>query len=410
MLSSGESAQPAHGVQIDRSEKGTMPIYGVTTMLALVLTLASLRSGGGQTQALPNCSTVTADNTDDCVRLNQLQVLGTHNSYHIAPPRAVLKVIGPSARDTEYSHRPLDEQLSSLGIRQFELDVFADPEGGRFARPAALKLVKGLDPVGRELLEPGFKVLHTQDLDFRATCSTLKRCLAVIRDWSRAHPWHVPIMVMIEAKDAPVEDRDGVTFVKPVPIGAAEFLALDDEIRSVFRADHLLTPDRVRGSHPTLAQAIASDGWPRLRAVRGKVLFALDNTDEHRTEYLRGHPSLEGRVLFVSSPVGEPSAAFLKMNDVLAEEDAIGHGVRDGFLVRTRADIPTEEARSGSTARRDRAFRSGAQYVSTDYPETSPFGSGYRAFLPDAPELPARCNPVNAPAGCQSEWLERPPR
>jgi calcium-dependent phosphoinositide phospholipase C len=390
--------------------KGTMRIYGVTTMLAIALTLPSLRSGAPQTAALSGCSTLTATNVDDCVRLNQLQVLGTHNSYHIAPVPALLELIGPSARDVEYSHRPLDEQLSVLGIRKLELDVFADPDGGRFARPAALNLVKGLAPVGRELLEPGFKVLHTQDLDFRVTCSTLKRCLTIVRDWSRAHPWHVPIMVMIEAKDTPLEARNGVTFVKPVAIGVAEFRALDDEIRSVFDADHLLTPDRVRGSHRTLAEAIASDGWPSLRMARGKVLFSLDNTDEHRDAYLQSHASLEGRVLFVSSPVDQPSAAFLKMNDVLAEEEAIRQRVREGFLVRTRADIPTEEARSGSTVRRDRAFRSGAQYVSTDYPETSPFGSGYRAFLPDAPTLPVRCNPVNAPAGCRSEWLERPTR
>ena len=306
----------------------------------------------------------------------------------------------------EYSHRPLEEQLSSLGIRKFELDVFADPEGGRFARPAAFGLVKGLEPVGRELSEPGFKVLHTQDVDFRTTCATLKRCLAVIRDWSRAHPWHVPIMIMIEAKDTPITDRDGVRFVKPVPIGAAEFHALDDEIRSVFISGSAADPRSRSRRHRTLAEAMSSDGWPRLRDARGKVLFALDNTDQHRTEYLRGNLSLEGRVLFVSSPVGEPSAAFLKMNDVLTEEDAIRQRVRDGFIVRTRADIPTEEARSGSTVRRDRAFRSGAQYVSTDYPETSPFGSGYRALLPDVPKLPARCNPVNAPAGCRSEWLE----
>ena len=32
----------------------------------------------------------------------------------------------------EYTHRPLTEQLSRLGVRQFEIDVFADPEGGRY--------------------------------------------------------------------------------------------------------------------------------------------------------------------------------------------------------------------------------------------------------------------------------------
>ena len=80
--------------------------------------------------------------------------------------------------------------------------------------------------------------------------------------------------------------------------------------------------------------------------------------------------------------------------------------VEAGFLVRTRADIPTEEARSGDTTRRDSAFASGAHYVSTDYPEVSPFGSGYIARLPGAERLAARCNPVTAPVGCRDEWLE----
>ena len=112
-------------------------------------------------------------------------------------------------------------------------------------------------------------------------------------------------MVMIEAKDASLEDPDGVGFVKPVPIGAAEFRALDAEIRSVFDADHVITPDRVRGAaRDARGGRFESDGWPRLRAARGKVLFALDNTDAHRDDYLRGNPSLEGRMLFVSSAPG----------------------------------------------------------------------------------------------------------
>lgn len=113
-------------------------------------------------------------------------------------------------------------------------------------------------------------------------------------------------------------------------------------------------------------------------------------------------------MLFVSTPPGEPSAAFIKMNEALGdEEDLIRRQVKAGFLIRTRADIPTEEARSGSTTRRDSAFQSGAHYVSTDYPEPSPFGTDYVARLPGAERLAARCNPVNAPAGCRDEWLER---
>jgi hypothetical protein len=382
-----------------------MMLRHVLSVVIACTILASCRATTGRTVA--DCSTITAENTDDCVRLNQIQVLGTHNSYHIAPAPAMLAALGARARNIEYTHRPLSEQLSQLGIRKFELDVFADPEGGRFAHPAAFRMAKGLDPVDPRLLEPGFKVLHTQDIDYRTTCSTLKVCLSTIRDWSRSNPWHVPIMVMIEVKDSTPDEPDNVGFAKPVRVGAAEFRALDDEIRAVFDDDHVVTPDRVRGNHPTLSEAIQSDGRPVLRAVRGKILFALDNTDEHRTDYLRGNPSLEGRMLFVSSTPEEPSAAFIKMNESLGdEEQRIRQHVQGRYLIRTRADIPTEEARTGSTTRRDSAFRSGAQYVSTDYPDVSPFGSGYRARLPGAAGLNARCNPVNAPAGCRDEWLE----
>ncbi len=373
-----------------------------------VLSLFLVEGGGAEQAVSPGrCAAITAANIDDCVRLNEIQVLGTHNSYHIAPEPKILAVLGESARNIEYTHKPLVEQLSRQGIRKFELDVFADLEGGRYAKPWALQNINGLNPVGRELLEPGFKVIHTQDVDFRSTCSTLKLCLTTIRDWSRSNPLHVPIMVMIEAKDAPIKDRGRITFVQPLRIGAAEFRALDTEIRSVFSEEHLLTPDDVRGRHATLWQAIKSDGWPSLKSSRGKVLFALDNTDEHITDYLGGSAALEGRVLFVSSEPGRPSAGFLKLNDALGAEGKLIHPrVLDGFLVRTRADIPTDEARSGSTIRRDAAFQSGAQYVSTDYPDVSPFGSGYIARLPGAERLAARCNPVNAPRGCRDEWLE----
>jgi hypothetical protein len=355
-----------------------------------------------------DCSTPSADTIDGCVRLNHLQVLGTHNSYHLAPEPLLREAAGERLRTYEYTHRPLTEQLSRLHIRQFELDVFADPEGGRYARPAALGLVAGLEPPGAVMREPGFKVLHVQDIDFRSTCPTLAACLVEIRDWSRAHPSHVPIMILVEAKDTVPREAEGIDFVTPIPFGAEELRALDTEIRSVFDADHLVTPDSVRGSRATLEEAIRATGWPLLRDVRGKVIFALDNTGEHRLHYLQGNPSLEGRVMFVSSPPGDPSAAFLKMNEALGDDEArIRQMVEAGFLVRTRADVSTEEARTGDTVRRDNAFRSGAHFVSTDFPEVSPFGSGYVARLPGAAHLPARCNPVTAPPGCRAEWLER---
>jgi hypothetical protein len=63
------------------------------------------------------------------------------------------------------------------------------------------------------------------------------------------------------------------------------------------------------------------------------------------------------------------------------------------------------EARTGDTGPRDAALASGAQFVSTDYPEPDPrFGTGYEVSFPD--DTVARCNPVSAPRGCEAEWLE----
>ncbi|MGP0064898.1 MAG: Ca2+-dependent phosphoinositide-specific phospholipase C, partial [Isosphaeraceae bacterium] len=79
-------------------------------------------------------------------RLNQIQVIGSHNSYHIAPTEAILQLIASTgksrAQGLDYTHRPLGEQFGQLGIRQIELDVFADPKGGLFAEPHLRKLVK----------------------------------------------------------------------------------------------------------------------------------------------------------------------------------------------------------------------------------------------------------------------------
>ena len=67
--------------------------------------------------AAASCAAVTEDNADDCLRLNHLQVLGTHNSYHIAPAAPILAALGDRAPALDYTHQPLPVQLERLGIR-----------------------------------------------------------------------------------------------------------------------------------------------------------------------------------------------------------------------------------------------------------------------------------------------------
>ena len=347
----------------------------------------------------------------DRVRINQVQVIGTHNSYHLRAHPSLLKVVGlrspETAQGLDYSHRPLPEQLSRLGIRQIELDCFADPKGGLYADPlgpkraAALGLppVPNYDPAGR-LQAPGFKVMHVQDLDYFSSVLTLVEGLQQVRAWSERHPRHFPIFILLELK----EDQPDPALTRPVPFGELELDALEAEILSVLPREKILTPDDVRGGAPTLPEALRQHGWPNLKAARGKIIFGLDNEGPVRDLYLKRHPALAGRLAFVSVPPGNPAAAWMKENDAVANFDRIQGLVKAGFLVRTRADADTVEARTNDTRRRDKALASGAQFISTDYPEANLDLSPYVVRFDGA--IVVRTNPVNGNPSLQGADLE----
>jgi hypothetical protein len=391
----------------------------LVVVLAVVAAVAGCEPSGGSTSRVDDarCAKLQRPRAlqpheernlaDRCLRINQLQVLASHNSYHVqARPElfAAIRGFDPALAATlEYTHGPLRRQLSRQGIRQIELDVFADPEGGLYADRAGLRVI-GQDPIGPDALQrPGMKVLHVQDLDFESTCLTLVQCLRQLRRWSDDNPRHLPIVVQIEPKDDVLPDL-GLGFVEPVPFRSPEFDDLDAEIRSVL-GDRLITPDDVRGRRDSLEEAVLEDGWPTLGRARGRFLFALDTGGPKLDAYVAGHPALEGRVAFTDSAPGTPEAGYLVRNDPVEEGAEIRDLVARGYLIRTRADADTQQARTGDTTMREAAFASGAQFVSTDYetPDTL-FGTGYVVDLPG--EGTARCNPVNAPPGCERVVLE----
>jgi hypothetical protein len=351
---------------------------------------------------------VECQEIDLAIKLNQIQVIGTHNSYHagFAPSETkVWQMKNPDAfMGLDYAHQPLKQQLDG-GVRQIELDIFADSQGGHFAHPAGPRMVAEaqlppdppFDPEG-VMVQPGFKVMHVQDIDYRSVCQPFVACLKEVREWSHAHPHHIPIFILVETKRSSTEGSMQLTPAEPFT--PATFDALDAEIRSVFPPRELITPDDVRGRFETLNQAVLAGNWPTLKSARGKVMFLMDQRWAGPV-YLEGHPSLRGRVLFTNAVPGEPDAAFTELNDGPAR--AIEKLVRQGYFVRTRADDSTREARSNATRRRDAMLASGAQIVSTDYPASEParWEGHYSVSLPG--NAPARCNPVNGLGGCGGE-------
>src|SRR6201999_2682858 len=120
----------------------------------------------------------------------------------------MLQATNPKAFDgLDYQHSPLTQQFDK-GIRQIELDIFVDSQGGRFAHPFGATLNAGgaaaFDPQ-HVFAKPGYKVLHVQDIDYTAPCRPFVVCLKEIRAGSQSHPTHAPLFILVETKtDKPI--------------------------------------------------------------------------------------------------------------------------------------------------------------------------------------------------------------
>ncbi len=353
----------------------------------------------------------------DGLQINEIQMLGSHNSYHLrAEPQVAdaLEALVPDLwAEIDYEHVPLEDQLSEYGIRQFELDVFADPDGGLYSTPAALEILDEPPPDEPSMEEPGFKVQHVADIDYNTTCLTFVECLQEIEEWSSMNPTHLPVMIMVETKGDDLGNGAGgfgvdlstldAEFAVPPEMTPELFDDLEAEVLSVFPQDRIITPDDIRGNHETLESAVLADGWPTIMDSRGRVMFSLVDTGESRDLYVKDAPALEGKLFFTSSEEGRPDAAFLRVDDSTEDPDRLDELSAAGYLIRTRTDEPGIHAPNNDTSLRDSAFLTGGHYLSTDqyvpYDET-----GFVVELPG--DVIAVCNPVSAPNGCESLAIE----
>jgi hypothetical protein len=373
----------------------------------LVLLVAGAGCGGG-TGEPPDAPCATAAEIEG-LRINQLQVVGSHNSYRrrtYEPIFAFVQSLAASLPEEfdpaawDYDHVPVPQQLVDYGMRALELDVFNDPQGGQYWNRQGLKFVN--EPVESNIAElqaPGLKVLHIPDFDYETHHYTFRSALETIAAWSDAHPMHVPLAIHVETKEGTVADAlPNFGLTTSIPFDAAAAAGIDAEIRAVFADSRLITPDEVRGSHATLEEAVLAGGWPTLAAARGRLLFFMEGAAVE--EYVAGAPGLVGRVMFASSQPGEAHAAVVISNDPVGGQATITDFVNRGYIVRTMADASTEQARSGDTTSRDAALASGAQIVSTDYyrpdPRGSSTGSGWTNYKVELPGGgPARTNPIS---------------
>lgn len=118
------------------------------------------------------------------VRLNEIQVIGTHNSYKRETSEAeqaeydsIISTPGDYDAFLAYSHARIGDQFARQSVRGLELDLFSDPNGGLYVEPLVRRRL-GMgplpDPAWRQ---PGVKVLHIVDFATRRpACSSRRAC------------------------------------------------------------------------------------------------------------------------------------------------------------------------------------------------------------------------------------------
>jgi hypothetical protein len=300
------------------------------------------------------------------LRLNHIQMKGTHNSYHIEP------MVSPT-REYMYTHQPLDVQATELGVRQFEIDVWWD-------------------------LREGLRVYHNQ-YDSGTTCPTFENCLVTLLSWSEENPGHHPIFIWIEPKDWPEQAADVTTTLELSGI----LEDIEQEISQFWPLNKTITPDDVRGERENLREAIMEDGWPVIEESTGKAIFVLLAHGETRDLYLDSHPNLSGARMFTLSDESSTEAAIFSLTDPVGSGDEITRLVNEGYIVRSRADSGGEEADNNDSTRLNAALSVGAHSISTDYPGKVD-GIDYWVEIPNGE--PSRCNPITAPDWCSSTEIE----
>jgi len=355
---------------------------------------------------------------DGDLKLNQIQVIGSHNSYKKLPESRVMKFLmkkrkllgkGLDPIGIDYGHTTIDSQFTQYLMRGLEIDIYNDPKGGVYYKRRINAFVPGLHQKSgvQELLRPGFKVLHIKDVDYLTYYYTLKEALAAIKTWSDAHPNHLPLFINIETKTYGPAEASGILrflgFKRMVPFDATACDSIDAEVKSIFgnNLDNILTPDRLRGNYTSLDDMAKHNGWPLLDDCSGKIVFIM--LGDAKELYGAGHPSLTGRAMCTYSSPGKPECAFIMKDNPVRDSALIKQLVLQGYIVRTRSDAETVEARNNDNIRKLAAFASGAQITSTDYYRPDTRLSNFKVQWDGIHA--ARVNPVNTKVK-MGEWLK----
>lgn len=288
------------------------------------------------------------------VKFNEMSFLGTHNSYQTAALEETKKLYQSlsalsfgiyKADKIEFESETLTDQLN-CGIRSLEIDIETFDRDG----------------------EISFTCMHKPYFEMTTSCYDFSLTLKEIAMWSDNNPGHLPITIIIEPKESfiPLEDMEyfNVDYA----------FAFDEALREGL-GDKLFTPADMLRDYQSFGEMRAEDDWCKVKDMLGKVVVLLHDC-EVTEEYIAVDPSVRTQAMF---PMLRPEDAerdctsFILCNEpselLEIEEDIIDE---KKIMVRTRSDEFTKITEE----RRENAFASGANIISTDYPFRTDYKTG----------------------------------
>ena len=281
------------------------------------------------------------------VKLNEIAILGTHNSYQTLATKETrflmniidtitLKKLGLNTFDFEMD--TLTEQLET-GIRNIEIDIETLDKDGKVE----------------------FKVTHNSIVDNASSAYDFEKALKEVKMWSDNNPGHVPVIIIVEPKSFVVEvggfHKFSLDYAKEV----------DKLVASVF-GDTLLTPADMLRDYSSFKEMRENDDWISLKEARGKVLVLLHDCDVTES-YIAIDESIKTQKMFPMlryDDRNESYTSFILENDAWRAAERKAESVDEcKLIVRTRAD----KYPNYSTERYEVTKDCGSQIITTDFPE-----------------------------------------
>ena len=284
---------------------------------------------------------------EDGVKLNEIAILGTHNSYQrlaTAETRFAMNIIDTitfkkAGLDTfDFEMDTLTEQLE-MGVRNVEIDIETLDKDDKIE----------------------FKVTHNSIVDNASSAYDFTKALQEIKMWSDNNPEHIPVIIIVEPKSFVIE----INGMKKFSLEYAKEL---DKIVGNTLGDSLLTPKDMLRDYASFKEMRENDDWISLKEARGKILVLLHDCDVTES-YIALDETIKTQKMFPMlryDDRNESYTSFILENDAWRAAERKAENIDEcNLIVRTRADVYPEYSDERYKVIED----CGSQIITTDFPE-----------------------------------------